>query len=105
MTYHAKMLLFPMRFSSGGYRLCSVTFAAYFILRGRDMHIDRFSAVIVSGQCGFPSDVITFYLNSFETQSSSLQLNKLTSQAPEDAMLKIRRPVYKRLLKLHARCW
>ena len=31
-------------------------------------------------------------------QEHSLQLKKLISQAPEDAMLKIRRPVYKRLL-------
>ena len=32
-------------------------------------------------------------------QESSLRLKKLISQAPEEAMLKIRRPVYKRLFK------
>ena len=32
-------------------------------------------------------------------QEHSLQLKKLISQAPEDAMLKITRPVYKRLFK------
>ena len=32
-------------------------------------------------------------------QENSLRLKKLISQAPEDAMLKIRRPVYKRLFK------
>ena len=32
-------------------------------------------------------------------QEHSLPLKKLISQAPEDAMLKIRRPVYKRLFK------
>ena len=34
-------------------------------------------------------------------QENSLRLKKLISQAPEDAMLKIRRPVYKRLFKLN----
>ena len=32
-------------------------------------------------------------------QEHSLRLKKLISQAPEDAILKIRRPVYKRLFK------
>ena len=32
-------------------------------------------------------------------QKHSLQLKKLISQVPEDAMLKIRRPVYKQLFK------
>ena len=58
-------------------------FAAYFILRDRDMHI-QLSAVIVSGRHDLPSDAITFYLRSFETQSSSLRQKKLISQAPED---------------------
>ena len=45
----AKMLLFPMSlFYYGGF-----IFAAYFILRGRDMHIDS-SAVIVSVRRDLP---------------------------------------------------
>ena len=32
-------------------------------------------------------------------QEHSLRLKKLISQAPEDAMFKFRRPVYKRLFK------
>ena len=39
-------------------------FAAYFILRDGDMHI-QLSAVIVSGRRDLPSDAITFYLRSF----------------------------------------
>ena len=52
----AKMLLFPMSlFYYGGFSLNSenVIFAAYFILRGRDMHID-FSAVVVSVRRDLP---------------------------------------------------
>ena len=41
-------------------------FAAYFILRDRDMHI-QLSAVIFSGRRDLPSDAIIFYLRSFET--------------------------------------
>ena len=67
-------------------------FAAYFILRDRDMHI-QLSAVIVSGRRDLPADAVTFYLRSFETQSSSLRRKKLIRQAPEDVMLKTRRPV------------
>ena len=61
--------------------------AAYFILRGRERCLEI-------GMI-FPL-----------MQDHSLQLKKLISQASEDAMLKIRRPVDKRLLKsncvLHA---
>ena len=73
------------RLCSGGLRFDreNVIFAAYFILRDRDMHI-QLSAVIVSGRHDLPSDAITFYLRSFETQSSSLRQKKLISQAPED---------------------
>ena len=78
-------------------------FAAYFILRDRDMHI-QLSAVIVSGRRDLPSDAVTFYLRSFEKQSSSLRQKKLIRQAPEDAMLKTRRPVYKLLFKPRATC-
>ena len=66
-------------------------FAYFFILWGR-----------VSGQRHLPPDARTFYLSSFETESSSLRLNKLISQVTEDAILKIRRPVYKRLCKSRA---
>ena len=43
----AKMLLFPMSFfcSGGG----SVIFAAYFILRGRDVHIDFLRLLFLVG--------------------------------------------------------
>ena len=62
-------------------------FAAYFFLRGRDTHIDFLRLLFLVG------------LTCPLTQEHSLWLKKLISQAPEDAMLKIGRPVYKRLFK------
>ena len=82
------MLLFPMSFfCSGGFSFKweNVIFASY--LRGRDMHIDFLRLLFLVG-------VICPLM-----QEHSLRLKKLISQAPEDAMLKIRRPVYKRLFK------
>ena len=64
----------------------------------------RLLFVIVSGRRDLPSDAITFYLRSFETQSSSLRQKKLISQAPEDAILKSRRPVYTFSFKPRATC-
>jgi len=62
--------------------------AAYFILRVRDTHIDFLRLLfVVSVICPL-------------IQEHSLPLKKLISQAPEDAMLKIR-PVYKRLFKIN----
>ena len=60
-------------------------FVAYFILRGRDVHIDFLRLLFLVG-------VICPLI-----QEHSLRLKKLISQAPEDAMLKIKRPVYKQL--------
>ena len=76
-------------FCSGGFSFKweNVIFAAYFILRGRDMHIDFLRLLFLVG-------VICPLM-----QEHSLRLKKLISQAPEDAMLKIKRPVYKRLFK------
>ena len=62
-------------------------FAAYFILRCRDVHIDFLGLLFLVA--------VIFPL----MQEHSLRLKKLVSQAPEDAMLKIKRPVYKRLFK------
>ena len=62
-------------------------FAAYFILRGLDTHIDFLRLLFLVG-------VICPLM-----QEHSLRLKKLISQASEDSMLKIRRPVYKRLFK------
>ena len=62
-------------------------FAAYFILRGLDTHIDFLRLLFLVG-------VICPLI-----QEHSLRLKKLISQASEDSMLKIRRPVYKRLFK------
>ena len=63
-------------------------FAAYFMLRVRDTHIDFLRLLfLVSVICPL-------------IQEHLLPLEKLISQAPEDAMLKIRRPVYKPLFKL-----
>ena len=60
-------------------------FAAYFILRVRDTHIDFLRLLfLVSVICPL-------------IQEHLLPI----SQAPEDAMLKIRRPVYKPLFKLN----
>ena len=64
-------------------------FAAYFMLRVRDTHIDFLRLL-------FPVSVICPLI-----QEHLLPLEKLISQAPEDAMLKIRRPVYKPLFKLN----
>ena len=62
-------------------------FCRLFILRGRDMHIDFPRLLFLVGKiCPL-------------MQEHSLRLKKLISQGPEDAMLKIRRPVYKRLFK------
>ena len=76
-------------FCSGGFSFKweNAIFAAYFILRGRDMHIDFLRLLFLVG-------VICPLM-----QEHSLRLKNLISQAPEDAMLKIRRPVYKRLFK------
>ena len=63
-------------------------FAAYFILTAGDRHID------------FPRTLFLVGVISPLMQDHSLWLKKLTSQAPEVAMLEIiRRPVYKRLFK------
>ena len=64
-------------------------FASY--LRGRDMHIDFLRLLFLVG-------VICPLM-----QEHSLRLKKLISQAPEDAMLKIKRPVYKRLFTVFIR--
>ena len=82
------MLLFPMSFfCSGGFSFKweNVIFASY--LRGRDMHIDFLRLLFLVG-------VICPLM-----QEHSLRLKKLISQALEDAKLKIRRPIYKRLFK------
>ena len=64
-------------------------FAAYFILRVRDTHIDFLRLLfLVSVICPL-------------IQEHLLPVKKLISQAPEEAMLKIRRPVYNRLFKLN----
>ena len=64
-------------------------FAAYFILRVRDTHIGFLRLLfLVSVICPL-------------IQEHLLPVKKLISQAPEDAMLKIRRPVYNRLFKLN----
>ena len=64
-------------------------FAAYFILRVRDTHIDFLRLLfLVSVICPL-------------IQEHLLPLKKPISQAPEYAMLKIRRPVYKPLFKLN----
>ena len=71
-----------------------MTFAAYFILSGCDTHIDFLQLFFLIG-------VICPLM-----QEHSLRLKKFICQAPEDAMFKIRRPVYKQLFKsncmLHA---
>ena len=74
-------------FCSGGFSFKweNVIFASY--LRGRDMHIDFLRLLFLVG-------VICPLM-----QEHSLRLKKLISQALEDAKLKIRRPIYKRLFK------
>ena len=69
----------------GGFRFNweNVIFAAYFILRGHDKHIDFLQLLFLVG-------VICPLM-----QEHSLWLKKLTSQESEDAKLKIRKPVYK----------
>ena len=62
-------------------------FAAY--LRGHDMHIDFLRLLFLVG-------VICPLM-----QEHSLRLKKLISQVPEDAIFKIRRPVYKRFINLN----
>ena len=56
------------RLYSGGFYILTeqmcIIFAACFILRGRDMHIDFLQ--FVSGQHDLPSDAIAFSLISFE---------------------------------------
>ena len=82
------MLLFPMSFFCFGefsFKWENVIFACY--LRGCDMHIDFLRLLFLVG-------VICPLM-----QEHSLRLKKLISQVPQDAMLKIRRPVYKRLFK------
>ena len=86
----AKMLLFPMSlFCYGGFSFNweNVIFAAYFVLRGRDIHID-FSAVIVSGRRNLPSDTRTFIAAKKAHQSRARRRH-----------VKIRSAVYKRLFK------
>ena len=86
----AKMLLFPMSlFCYGGFSFNweNVIFAAYFVLRGRDMHID-FSAVIVSGRRNLPSDTRTFIAAKKAHQSRARRRH-----------VKVRGAVYKRLFK------
>ena len=87
----AKMLLFFQWVFSVAGRLCSggcsfswekVIFAAYFILRGCNMHIDFLRLLFLVG-------VICLLM-----QEHSLRLKDCISQVPEDAMLKIRRPFY-----------
>ena len=64
-------------------------FGAYFILRVRYTHIDFLCLLfLVSVICPL-------------IQEHLLPLKKLLSQAPEDVMLKIRRPVYKPLFKFY----
>ena len=77
------------RICSGGFSFNweNVTFAACFILSGCDTHIDFLRLF-------FLVRVICLLM-----QEHSLWLKKLISQAPEDAMFKIRRPVFKRLFK------
>ena len=86
----AKMLLFPMSFfCSGGFSLNEkMWFLPLIFHTERSWHAYWFSAIIVSGRVICPL-----------MQEHSLQLKKLIRQAPEDAMLKIRRPVYKQLFK------
>ena len=50
-------------------------FAACFTLRGRDTHKDFVLCFFLYGQ-DLSSDASAFSLNSFETQSSLLRLNK-----------------------------
>ena len=64
-----------------------MTFATCFILSGCDTHIDFLRLF-------FLVRVICSLM-----QEHSLWLKKLISQAPEDAMFKIRRPAFKRLFK------
>ena len=75
------------RICSGGFSFNweNVTFATCFILSGCDTHIDFLRLF-------FLVRVICPLM-----QERSLWLKKLISQAPEDAMFKIRRPVFKRL--------
>ena len=91
-------------FSSEGFSFKweNVIFAAYFILRGRDMH---FFFVFFFVTCRLIFCGYCFWSAWFARvicplmQEHSLRLKNLISQAPEDAMLKTRRPVYKRLFK------
>ena len=91
-----KMLLFFQWVFSLAGRLCSgvfsfswekVIFAAYFILRGCDLHIDFLRLMFLVG-------VICRLM-----QEHSLQLKECISQVPEDTMLKIGRPFYQWLFK------
>ena len=66
--------------------------SACFILRGHDTHIDFLRLLFLVG--------VIYPL----MKEHSLRLKKLIiSQAPEDAMLKIKRPVYKRLFTVFIR--
>ena len=87
----AKVLLFFQWVFSLEGRLCSggfsfswenVIFAAYFILRGCDTHID------------FLRLLFLVWVICRLMQEHSLRLKECISQVPEDAMLKIRRPLY-----------
>ena len=54
-----------------------VIFAACFMLRGRDTHVDFLRLLFLVGMIDdLPSDARAFPLTSFETLSSSLRLNK-----------------------------
>jgi len=77
------------RLRSGGFSFNweNVTFAAFFILRCGDTHMDFMQLFFLVG-------VICPLM-----QEHSLWLKKLISQPPDDAMFKFRRPIYKRLFK------
>ena len=54
-----------------------VIFAACYMLRGRDTHVDFLRLLFLVGMIDdLPSDARAFSLTSFETLSSSLRLNK-----------------------------
>ena len=54
-----------------------VIFAACFMLRGHDTHVDFLRLLFLVGMIDdLPSDARAFSLTSFETLSSSLRLNK-----------------------------
>ena len=68
----------------------------------RSGHTYWFSAVIVFGRRDFPSDARTLFEPFWNVKLFIAAKHWPISRAPEDAMLKIRRPVYKRLFKSRA---